>query len=104
MSMNIDINELAAIRDDLENLADDDLIMINDQDEPRFVIMPVTAFEGLEQFAQMLTSPGAKTGTPSVSIVGPNKLELSYDEYEQVRKQILDAFDKTFKPDPGKLS
>lgn len=102
--MNIDIKDLELIRDDLEKLADDDLIMINDQGEPRFVIMPVAAFEGLEQFAQLLSSPPVKSGSPTISIVGPNKLELSYDEYEQVRKQILDVFDKTFKPDPGKLS
>ena len=29
---------------------------------------------------------------------------LSYEEYEEVRRQVLEVLDKTFKPKPEKLN
>ena len=41
---------------------------------------------------------------PVIKILSSGGLELSYDEYEKVKKQIMEAFDKTFKPRPEKLN
>lgn len=100
--MNIKIERLNEIRDELEDLKDDEMIFVDDEDESRFVILPIAAFEGIEQVAEMISHPMKMS--PSVSIIGAKALELSYDEYEQVKEQILEAFDKTFKPKPDKLS
>ena len=45
-----------------------------------------------------------KFSTPSIKVFSPNNMELSYDEYEAVKKRILEAFDKTFKPKREKLN
>ena len=40
----------------------------------------------------------------SVRIATPDDLDLSYDEYERIKKQIMDAVEKTFMPKPEKLN
>jgi len=44
------------------------------------------------------------SAVPQVKIVPSGELDLSYDEYERIKKQIMDAVEKTFMPKPEKLN
>lgn len=100
--MNIDIERLENIREELEELEGEDAIFVDEDGDTRFVILPASVFETVEHFMEMVANPSKLT--PSISIVGGKGLELSYDEYEQVKEQILKALDETLKPKPDKLS
>ena len=40
----------------------------------------------------------------AIKFINPGNNEVSYDEYEEIKKQVLEALDKTFKPKPEKLN
>lgn len=40
----------------------------------------------------------------SIKILNPLGGDITYDEYEEIKKQVLEALDKTFKPKPEKLN
>ena len=50
----------------------------------------------LKDLMMMLNDPDAMT----VKIASSQDLDLSYDEYERIKKQIMDAVEKTFMPKP----
>ena len=39
-----------------------------------------------------------------MQIAGNQDIELSYDEYERIKEQILEAVEKTLMPKPEKLN
>ena len=42
--------------------------------------------------------------SPKVKVISAENLELTYDEYEAVKKQLNDIIEQTFKPKPEKLN
>lgn len=99
---NIDIKKLKNIKEDLDTLKNDDVLYVEDNGVTKYVIMTSTMFDSLEEILNFKDDDGALTD--NVRIINADKIELSYDEYEKVKEQILNAFDKTFKPKPEKLN
>ncbi len=98
--MNADIKELENIRDQLESLEEDDVLFIDEDGNTRYVIMPVSQYDLIEE----MLDPNRDLTMPRVRIINGNELELTYDEYEAVKKQLNEIIEKTFKPKPEKLN
>ena len=98
--MNVDIKELENIRKQLESLDEEDVLFIDEEGNTRYVIMPVTQYDLIEE----MLNQSQNLSMPRVKIINGNELELTYDEYEAVKKQINDIIEKNFKPKPEKLN
>lgn len=98
--MNIDIKELENIKDKLESLNEEDVLFVDENGSTKYVILPINQFDSLED----IVKEGQGSLMPAVKIINGEGFELSYDEYESVKKQLNEIFDKTFKPKPEKLN
>lgn len=98
--MNIDIKELENIKDKLESLIEEDVLFVDENGSTKYVILPINQFDNLEE----VVKDGQATLTPAIKIINGDGFELSYDEYETVKKQLNEIFEKTFKPKPEKLN
>ena len=99
--MSIDINRIADIRKELEALGERDVLFVNEDAKARYVIMPVEMYDSLEELSMLLDSP---VMNPQVKVVSPDDFELSYDEYERIKNQIMEIVEKTLMPKPEKLN
>ena len=98
--MNIDIRKIQEIKDELDSLNENDVLFIEDEGNVKYAIMPIELYDSMEDLMSVLNG---HNGT-SVRIATPDDLDLSYDEYERIKKQIMDAVEKTFMPKPEKLN
>ncbi|MCR4633017.1 MAG: hypothetical protein K5648_02695 [Erysipelotrichaceae bacterium] len=98
--MNIDIRKIEQIRDELDSMNENDVLFIDEEGKTRYAILPIDMYDSLEDLMAMFANPGAA----SVKIVPSQDLDLSYEEYERIKKQIMDAVEKTFMPKPEKLN
>ena len=98
--MNIDIKELESIKDKLEGLSEDEVLFVDENGSTKYVILPINQFDSLEETFK--EEQGSLT--PAIKIINGDGFELSYDEYETVKKQLNEIFEKTFKPKPEKLN
>lgn len=99
----IDIKKLDAIKNELDNLEEDDVLFINEEGKEKYVLMPIDLYDSIDE-TLALYDEDKLLKNPQIRIINANSFELSYDEYENVKKQIMDAFEKTFKPKPEKLN
>ncbi len=99
--MNIDIKELPQIIDKLKSLDTDEVLYISREGISEYVIMPIESYESYEEMMDLFNSAAS---FPQVRIANPEDLELSYDEYERIKNQIMEAVEKTLKPKPEKLN
>ena len=96
---NIDISKLEAIRDDLDFLEEGEVLFVDEQEQTRYVIVPVGIYDQLEELLMMLKEPAM------LPVIRVNEdIELSYDEYERIKNQIMEAVEKTLMPKPEKLN
>lgn len=103
--MEIDIKKLKAIKEDLDNLGEDDPVLyVSDKGDAKYVLMPIELFDEIEEILNPYVEEDNPSDSASIKVISSNPFELSYDEYEQIKEQILKAFDKTFKPKPEKLN
>ncbi len=98
--MNINIKEIEQIKDELHSMKENDVLFIDEEGKARYAILPIELYDSMEDLMMMLNSPDAMT----VKIASSQDLDLSYDEYERIKKQIMDAVEKTFMPKPEKLN
>ena len=99
-NMNIDIERLKEIREELDEMKETDVLFIDEDRKAKYVIMPVELYDTLEDLLSVLNTPASA----SVRIAAPEEIDLSYDEYERIKKQIMEAVEKTFMPKPEKLN
>ena len=99
-NMNIDIERLKEIKDELDAMNESDVLFIDEDRKAKYVIMPVELYDTLEDLLNVLNAPAPA----SVRIAAPEEIDLSYDEYERIKKQIMEAVEKTFMPKPEKLN
>ena len=99
-NMNIDIERLKEIREELDAMNETDVLYIDEDRKAKYVIMPVELYDTLEDLLSVLNAPASA----SVRIAAPEEIDLSYDEYERIKKQIMEAVEKTFMPKPEKLN
>ena len=100
--MEIDIKKLENIKTELDSLDKEDVLFINENGSAKYAILPIETYDAFAD--EVEEENNAPFFNPSIKILTPGRAELSYDEYEMIKKQILDAFDKTFKPKPEKLN
>ncbi|MBQ6493079.1 MAG: hypothetical protein IJI92_04365 [Erysipelotrichaceae bacterium] len=98
---NIDIERIKDIKDELDSLRENDVLFVDENGKSRYVVMPIELYDAIEDVAMMAASTVAM---PQVRIANPEDIELSYDEYERIKKQIMDAVEKTLMPKPEKLN
>ena len=97
---NIDINKLDELKDELAFLAQDDVLFIEEDGQERFAIVPIELFNSVEDFLDLLN----EAATGPVVRVDSSSLDLSYDEYERIKNQIMEMVEKTLMPKPEKLN
>ncbi len=100
LNMNIDIERLKEIKDELDAMNESDVLFIDEDRKAKYVIMPVELYDTLEDLLNVLNAQAPA----SVRIAAPEEIDLSYDEYERIKKQIMEAVEKTFMPKPEKLN
>ena len=99
--MNIDIKELENIKEELYASEDNgDVLFIDEDGKSRFALLPIDLYDAVEDIVEMLNNANGAT----VKIATPENIDLSYDEYERIKEQIMDAVDRVFMPKPEKLN
>ena len=98
--MNVDIKKLEAIKEELEALEEDDVLFVEDGDKAPYVLMRTEHYDFIEELYKQ--SQGIMS--PRVKVISGDNFELTYDEYEAVKKQLNDIIEQTFKPKPEKLN
>lgn len=99
--MNIDIEKLKEIREELDQMTESDVLFITETGREKYAIIPIEMYDAVEDTLSILNDPGF---VPQVKIAGNQEIELSYDEYERIKEQILEAVEKTLMPKPEKLN
>lgn len=97
--MNIDIGKLSEIKEELESLKEDDVLFVNDNNSAKYVIAPIQLYDRIEDLLHSYDFY-----SPQVKVVNSDDFELSYDEYERIKNQIMELVEKTLMPKPEKLN
>lgn len=98
----VDINKIKNIKKELESLEKDEVLFVNEDGSSKYVCMPMELYETVEDFINVDEEELLKN--TQIKVINANDIELTYDEYEKVKEQIIDALDRTFKPKPEKLN
>lgn len=98
--MNVDIKKLKNIKEELDNLSKDDVLFVEEKGISKYALLPIELYDEVEDIVKF----SQEMNKPQVRIVNNNDIDLSYEEYEQIKSQIMEAVDKTFKPKPEKLN
>ena len=98
--MNIDINRLEEIRKELDGLEEDNVLFVDENGQTRYAILPISRYDEIESLLDLFNG---KNNT-AVSVVGPIDAELTYEEYERIKNQIMDTVEKTLCPKAEKLN
>lgn len=99
--MNIDLNRIENIKEELESLNEGDVLYVNEDKQTKYVIIPIEMYEEVEDMLMIMNQP---LDNPQVKIVNSGDFELSYDEYERIKNQIMEIVEKTLMPKPEKLN
>ena len=98
--MKIKIDELNNLKDMLYELEDDEMIEIYEDNERSFVILSSEFFKQIEDLSIMV----AEGNKMRANMQPIENFEMTYEEFENVKEQIIDALEKTFLPKPEKLN
>ena len=99
MNNKVDINEIINVKDKLKNMDTNDAVLVEEEGITRYAIIPIEAYELLEQINNMtLPQPGQ-----NVVIAGDIE-ELTYEEYERIKSAVLETLEKSLKPKAEKLN
>lgn len=99
--MNIDVNKLNQIKDELNELKNDnDVLFVDEDGKNKYAIISIETYDKLEYLLSLLPE---NNQAPAVKIIG-NNVDLSYEEYERIKNSIMEAVEKTFKPKAEKLN
>ena len=99
----IDIDEIKNIKTELEDL-EDEILYITENNQNKYVVLPVKLIEEAQSAFNVFDNTNDLSKNTQIRVINANNFELTYDEYESVKEQIMDAFEKTFKPKPEKLN
>lgn len=95
----INIDDLRAVREVLDSATEP--IFVCDGIDQKFVILTIEDFYELMDYKEL-----DKCENPNdafVKIIAGDET-LTYEEYEEVRQKLIEAFDKNFKPKADKLN
>ena len=98
--MLLDLEKLELLQDELDCLDENDFVFLCENGQKKYAVVPIEMFEILEElsatFDDLYTSPVVR--------VDSENLDLTYDEYERIKQQIMEAVEKTLMPKPEKLN
>ena len=97
--MNINIDKLLNIKDELDELNDNQALFIEEDDKVKYAIVPIETYDKLEE----LLAFDDLGNNPNIKVIGPD-VELSYEEYERVKDGIMDLVEKALRPKAEKLN
>lgn len=97
--MEIDVKKIKGLKEELSKLdsKEEESLYITENGSIKYVLLPVEIYDSLKSLED--EGPSA-----TIKILNPTNPNLSYEEYEEVRRQVLEVLDKTFKPKPEKLN
>ena len=98
--MKIDINKLENLRDVLYDLKEDEVLEIYEDGKKCFVLLNAGFFKQIEDLSIMI----AESNRMRENMQPVENLELTYEEYETVKEQVMEALEKTLMPKPEKLN
>jgi len=99
--MSIDINRIKDVMEELQSLKEDEVLYVSEDQKTKYVIMPIELYDSLDEAKQLLDSSFMN---PQVKVLNSDDFELSYDEYERVKNQLMEIIEKTLMPKPEKLN
>lgn len=99
--MNTDIKNLKKIKEQLDSLEENDVLFIDEQGKTKYAVLTIETYDAIEDVINFINGSGF---IPQVKIAGSEDIELTYDEYERIKSQILEAVEKTLRPKPEKLN
>ena len=82
-------------------MKEDEVLYVSEDQKTKYVIMPIELYDSLDEAKQLLDSSFMN---PQVKVLNPDDFELSYDEYERVKNQLMEIIEKTLMPKPEKLN
>lgn len=101
--LKIDISKLEDIKEDLKMLDEDEVAFVNDGNNTKYVIMNADLYDELEYFKSLLDE-SSQMANSNIRVITNATNDLTYDEYEKIRKQLIEVIDKTLKPNPEKFN
>jgi len=99
MVITVDLEKLKEIQEELDELQDGDVIsVIDENNEMKFAIVNQEYFSMFQNLADMVLNP------PKVNVNQLGIANLSYEEYENIKEQVLDALERYLMPKPENLN
>ena len=95
----IDIDEVENLKDTLDELEDSEFLYLSEDGVEKYLVIPTKLLEQMNSYMSSF-----EDGHGAVQIISPNPVNLTYDEYEAIKKQLNKVLDETFKPNPEKLN
>ena len=100
--LKIDLEKTEKLKNELDSLEEDEECFLCEEGESKYVVLPVEKYDLLDSYRSFFEGDQLNNG--NVKIITNAMNELSYDEYEAIRKQLIEVIDKTFKPNPEKFN
>ena len=99
----IEIEEFEDLRNELEELDDEEVLVLSEDGKDKYMVVPLNLYE---KYAEMFeTEDGVENGEKAgVRVISSMPSDLTYEEYERVKKELIKALDETLKPNPEKLN
>ena len=99
MVITVDLEKLKEIQEELDELQDGDVIsVIDENNEMKYAIINQEYFSMFQNLADMVLNP------PKVNVNQLGIANLSYEEYENIKEQVLDALERYLMPKPENLN
>lgn len=101
----IDVENINELDEMLNDIEDGDAVILSEGKEEKYAIISINdycLFQELMELDRQINP--FKYGQTEIRIVNDDNIEVSYEEYENIKKQLLEALDKTFKPKLEKLN
>ena len=94
-AMEIDVKKIKGLDEgfDVLDSNEDDAVYITEDGNVKYVMLTSEEYDSLVE----------KMPSASIRVLNPMG-DITYDEYEEIKRQVLEALDKTFKPKPEKLN
>ena len=94
-AMEIDVKKIKGLDEgfDVLDSNEDDTVYITEDGSVKYVMLTSEEYDLLVE----------KMPSASIRVLNPMG-DITYDEYEEIKRQVLEALDKTFKPKPEKLN
>lgn len=96
--MEVDVKKIKGLKEEFTKIdsKEEESLYITENGSIKYVLLPIETYDALNNEDE---NPSA-----TIKILNPMNPNLSYEEYEEVRRQVLEVLDKTFKPKPEKLN